>query len=235
MGLGVKATLGFENITSRKVTFLWVFRSDEKSCQHTLSLKAPEEKGSDNLTVTGEMTLESRKDKNRLSFGLDIKNKLNGKTEATQWTGQLDCLLAKDNQRLEGEIKRTCTDAEDVDHVLRIKPRLLTVNTDGGVSVKGSARFVWEQDKTAVTDVTLSLLADKAADIPWEETGDTVSLDGQNEAGLAAHAENAQNAAAEAIWRSVMSLPEECLSLITQNISQEDWARIYQDAFTVVQ
>ena len=235
MGLGIKGTLGFENIAPRKVTFMWVFKTSEKNCQHTLSLKAPAEKGSDNLTVTGEMTLECLKGKNRLSLDMDIKNRLNNKTGITQWTGRLDCLMAKDNQRLEGEIKRTYTDPDDVDHVFSIKPSLLTMNADGGISLKGSARMLWEDDKSAAADVTISLLAEKSADIPWEETGDTVSLDQLNETGLADLAEKAQTAAAEAIWRAVLSLPEDCLSLITQNISQEDWARIYQDAFKVVQ
>jgi hypothetical protein len=235
IGLGVKATMGFENIAPRKVTFLWVFKSSEKSCQHSLSLKAPSEKGSDNLTVTGEMTLECLKDKNRLSLGMDIKSRLNSKSDRTQWTGQLDCLMAEDNQRLEGDIKRTYTDPTEVDHILCIKPSLLTVKAGGEVSVKGSARLKWEEDKSTVSDVTLSLLADKTADIPWEETGNTVSLDGLSGTELEAMSVKAQTAAAEAIWRAVMSLPEECLALITQNISQEDWARIYQDAFKVVQ
>jgi hypothetical protein len=235
MGLGVKAAIGFENIAPRMVTFLWAFKSDEKSFHHSLSLKAPAEKGSDNLTVTGDMDLKCSKSKNRLSLSMDIKNKLNGKTDNTQWSGELDCLLAEDNQRLEGEIKRTYTDPEDVDHVFSIKPSLLTLKAGGDVSLKGSARFLWEEDKATSADVTISLLAGKSAGIPWEETGDSVSLDELDETGLAAIKEKAQTAAAEAIWRAVMSLPEECLTLITRNISQEDWERIYQDAFQVVQ
>lgn len=235
MGLGVKATMGFENIEPRKVTFLWVFKSGDKNCQHSLSLKAPAEKGSDNLTVTGDMTLERMKSKNRVSLHMDIKNKQNGKADTTQWSGQLDCLLAEDNQRLEGEIKRTYTDPEDVDHILSIKPSLLTMKAGGEISVKGSVRFMWEEDKAAAADVTLSLLAGKTADIPWEETTDTIALDGQSGTDIAAMKDMAETAAAEAIWRAVMSLPEECLSLITRNISQKDWERIYQDAFQVVQ
>ncbi len=235
MGLGVKATMGFENIAPRKVIFLWVFKSDEKNCRHSLSLKAPAEKGSDNLTVTGEMTLECQKTKNRLSLSLDIKNRQDGESDTSQWSGQLDCLLAEDNQRLEGEIKRIYTDPEDVDHVLSIKPSLLTVKAGDEVSLKGSARLMWEDDKATAADVTLSMVADKSADIPWDETGDAVTLDGLNETDLAAMAGKAETAAAEAIWRAVMSLPEECLALITRNISQEDWERIYQDAFQVVQ
>jgi hypothetical protein len=235
MGLGVKAAMGFENIAPRTVTFLWVFKSDENGCHHSISLKAPAEKGSDNLTVTGDMALECKKSQNRLSLRMDIKNRQSGKSDRTQWSGQLDCLLAEDNQRLEGEIKRTYTDPEDVDRVLSIKPSLLTVKAGDEISVKGSARFVMEEDKAMVSDVALSLLAGKSPDIPWEETGDTVSLDELGGTELAAIAEKAQTAAAEAIWRAVMSLPEECLALITQNISQEDWERIYQDAFQVVQ
>lgn len=235
MGLDVKADIGFENIASRKVTFQWLFKSGEKSCQHVLSLKAPAEKGSDNLTVTGEFSLECLKAKNRLSLSMDIKNKQSGKSDRTQWAGQLDCLMAEDNQRLEGDIKHTYTDPMNVDRILSIKPSLLTVKTGDEVSVKGSVRLIWEEDRTTVSDVTLSLLAEKAADIPWEETGDTVSLDGLSNTDLASMSEKAQTAAAEAIWRAVMSLPEECLALITRNISQEDWARIYQDAFKVVQ
>jgi hypothetical protein len=235
MGLGVKAVMGFENIAPRKMTFLWVFKSDEKSFQHSFSLKAQAEKGSDNLTVTGNMILECKKSKNRLSLSMDMKNRQGSKSDRTQWTGTLDCLLAEDNQRLEGEITRIYTDPENADHTFIIKPSLLTTKADSEVSVKGSARFIWEDDKNTSSDVTISLLAGRSTDIAWEETKDTVSLDGMSEAGIAAMKEKAQTAAAETIWRAVLALPEECLTLITQNISREDWERIYQNAFTVVQ
>jgi len=235
MGLGVKANMGFENIISRKVTFLWVFVSDEKKSRHTLSLKAPAQKGADNLAVTGKMTLECLKTKNRLSFGLDIKNRLNNQSDRTQWDGQLDCLPAVDNQRLEGEIKRTYTDQEETDSILTIKPSLLALKMGDEVSIKGSARIAWARNKSVLTDATFSLQTGNAANIQWEETADTVTLDGLGETELAAMADKAQMAAAEAIWQAVMSLPEECLTLISQNISQEDWERIYQNAFQVVQ
>ncbi len=235
MGLGVNAVMGFENIAPRKVTFLWVFKSDEKNCLHSLSLKAPAQKGSDSLTVAGEMTLESLKAKNRLSFNMDIKNKLNGQSGRTLWKGQLDCLMAEDNQRLEGEVKRTYTDPEDTDHILSIKPSLLTVKAGGEVSLKGSARMVWARGKATLTDVTFSLMADKAAGALWEETSDILSLDGLGENELAATGEGAQAAAAEAVWRAVIALPKECLTLVSRNISQEDWERIVQDVFVVTQ
>ncbi len=235
MGLGIKATMGFENTTPREVTFLWVFKSDEKKCLHEISLKAPADKGSDNLTITGELTLESLKAKNRLSFSLDVRNKVSGKPERAQWSGQLDCLLAEDNQRLEGEIKQTYTDPEETAHILTIKPSLLTYQVGDAFSVKGNARILWSRNKKVVTDVTFSLLAGATEDIPWEESGRRISLDGLGETDLIALREQALAKAAESIWKSVLALPEDCLKLISRNISQEDWARIYQDAYVVGQ
>ena len=231
MGLGIKGTMGFENVAPRKVTFLWGFFSGEDKNTHTISLKAPAVKGSDNLTVAGEMSLQCVKDRNSLSLSLDIKNKLDNRSDRTRWTGRLDCLLAEDNQRLEGEIKQTYTDPAGEDHTLFIKPGLLALMVREEFSVKGSVRVAWSMGDSVLADVEFSVLACEAGDLAWEDTLDTVSLDelGGNE--LTAMAEKVQKAAVEAIWQAVMALPPECLTLISRNISQEDWERIYRNTY----
>ncbi len=235
IGLGVKATMGFENIVPRKITFLWTFSTDENVNRHTLSLKSPAVKGTDYLTVAGDLTIQSLQDKNELSFSLDSKSRLNNQTGRTQWTGQLSCLLAEDNQRLEGEIKQTHTDDGETAHTLAIAPSLLTYQVGDEFSVKGSARITWARNKSVMTDVTFSVLAGKTAGVRWAQTKDTVSLDDIGEDGLAQLKQNAQEMAVNAIWEAVLSLPPDCLVLISQNISEDSWERLYKDAFMVGQ
>ncbi len=235
MGLGIKASAGFENVVPRKVNFLWAFSARDMNDVHTLSIKAPAIKGADNFTAAGELALKTGKNKNSLYLSLDMKDKRDGKTERIQLDGQLDCLLAQDNQRLEGEIERIHTDPEGVAHCLTIKPSLLTLKVGDTYSAKGSVRVLWASDKSVQTDVTVSIKADKAQDVLWEEMADTVSLDGLGEGELAAMVEKAQAAAAEAIWQAVLSLPQDCLELIEKNISQDDWERIYRGAYQVDQ
>ncbi len=235
VGLGVKATLGFDNVSARTVTFLWAFRSDAEQCIQSLSLKAPAAAGSDDLTVTGKWNLESKKAKNTLSFGLDIKNKLSKKTSREQWTGKLDCLLADDNQRVEGEIKRTVSGPEEDTHTLVIQPSLLAYRSGEEVSLKGNARIAVSKDKAVQTDVTISLAADQSAELVWNSTGDILSLSGMTADQAAELAQTVQANAVASLWQAVLMLPESSLELIKKSIPQEDWDKISQAGFQVSQ
>ena len=235
VGFGIKASLGFENVSVRKVNFLWAFRSDAKKSAQSVSLKAPAAEGSDYLTVTGQWKLEGKKAKNALSFGLDIKSRFNKKTLREQWTGKLDCLLADDNQRLEGEIKQTVTGPEDTKHTFVIRPSLLAYRSGEEVSVKGNVRVAWSEDKAVQSDVTVSLTADQNAELALGPSGDTLSFSDMALEERTALAQKVQSNAVAAIWQAVLTLPEESLQLIHKNITQEDWEKIFKAGFQVGQ
>ncbi len=235
IALGVKGNLSFEDVSPREVNFLWVFRNDEKNSIHTLSLKAPGAESSDYLTVTGNMKMESKPDKNTLLFELDIKSRRSKVSKYEQWNGRLDCLMAEDNQRLEGEIKQTVSSANDTDDILTIKPSLLAYMVNGEVSVKGNVRISSSRNKVDLTDVTISLVADHNADFPWQDTNSLLSLDEMSDHEASQLFGKAQEAAVKAIWQAVLTLPQESLKLITKEMSQEDWERIYQAVYQVGQ
>lgn len=229
MGLALKGTLGFQDVAPRKVTFLWGFLATEKKAVQTVSLKSPAVKGGDALTVTGKAQFTYGQGKNKLSLDLDIKNTLSKKTERESWDGDLTCLMAEDNQRLEGEIaqKRTLTD--DTVETLTITPSLMAYQAEEGAALKGSVRVKWAKGKNTQADVSFSLLADEAASPVFEQTEQTVSLDGIGEDQLAALRDQGELKAAQAIWQAAARLPQESLALVLQGITQADWEDILGD------
>ena len=235
VGLGIKASIGFNNVSVRKVSFLWAFKSDAKKSVQSLSLKAPAADGADYLTVAGDFVLENKKAKNTLSFDLDIKSRMDKEISQEQWKGKLDCLLAEDNQRLEGEVKQTVSGSGEETYTLVIRPSLLAVRSGEEVSLKGNTRLTWGEGKSVLADLTVSLSADQNADLAFSSGGNVVSLSDMNADERATLAEKAQNGAVTAIWQALMALPEDALALIKRNITQEDWEKIYQVVYQVGQ
>ncbi len=226
MGFALKGTLGFQDVTPRKVSFLWGFSATEKKTVQTISLKSPAVKGSDALTVTGKAEGKYGESKNTLSLSLDIRNTLNKKMERTRWNGDLACLIAKDNQRLEGKIEQWHTLADGTDETMTVTPSLMAYLQDGGVSLKGNVRVKWVQEKNVQGDISFSLLADKGAPAAFEKTAQTLSMDGMGEEQLSSLREQGDLAAAQAIWQAAAALPPESLALILQGITQSDWEEI---------
>jgi hypothetical protein len=226
MGLAIKGTLGFQDITPRKVNFLWGFAATEKKAVQTVSLKSPAVKGSDAFTVTGKAEGKYGEAKNTLSLSLDIRNTLNKKTERTRWNGDLTCLIAQDNQRLEGKIEQRHTLTDGMDETLTVTPSLLAFLADESVSLKGSVRVKWVKEKNVQGDVSFSLQADKGAPPAFEKTAQTLSVDGMGEDQMKTLREQGELAAAQAIWQAAAALPPESLALVLQGITQSDWEEI---------
>jgi len=235
VGLGLKASMGFDNVTVRKVNFLWAFRSDVKKSVQSMSLKAPADDGADYLTVIGDFIQEGKKAKNTLSFDLDIKSRMGKEISQEQWKGKLDCLLAEDNQRLEGEVKQTVSGVDEDVHTLLIRPSLLAYRSGEEVSLKGNARLTLSEGKSVKADVTVSLAADHNTDLVFSSDNEVISLSDMSTEEQTALAKKAQETAVAAIWQAVMALPEDALALIKRNITQDDWEEIYRVVFQVGQ
>ncbi len=235
MGLSVKGVMAYNGGSSRKVSFLWGALPDADKAVHTLSLKAPAVKGSDSLTVTGKYILTKKAAQNSLSLSLDTKNTLDKKTDRIVWAGDLSCLVAEDNQRLEGEVKRTHTGAEGAVDVYSVKPGLTVVQAGGTPSLQGNVRIAFMQDKRLQSDATVSVAAAQAGAPAWEASFPAVSLDGIGQDALDALREKAQSASEKAVLQAVLTLDPNTLTLISSNITQEDWERIYKGLDLVTQ
>lgn len=235
MGLSIKGVMAYNGGSFRKVSFLWGVLPGGEKTVHTLSLKAPAVKGSDSLTVTGKYILTKKAAQNSLSLSLDIKNILDKKTDKIVWAGELSCLVVEDNQRLEGEVKRTHTSAEGTVDVYSIKPGVTVIQTGGTPSLQGNVRIAFTQDKRLQSDVTVSVAAAQADAPAWEASLPVVSLDGMSQDTLDTLREKAQNASEKAILQAVLTLDPDTLTLISSNITQEDWERIYKDLDLVTQ